>query len=75
MELQQFFDLGGSLTVCWYGNCIPARDFPILADWYQQGKLDLDGLVSRTISLEETEAAFDAMKKGETLRSVIVFEN
>jgi S-(hydroxymethyl)mycothiol dehydrogenase len=74
MELQQFFDLGGSLTVSWYGNCIPARDFPILADWYRQGKLDLDGLVSRTISLEETEAAFDAMKKGETLRSVIVFE-
>ena len=73
MEMQKFFDLGGSLTVSWYGNCIPARDFPILADWYRQGKLDLDGLVSRTISLEETEAAFDAMKKGETLRSVIVF--
>lgn len=74
MELQQLFDLGGSLTVCWYGNCIPARDFPILADWYAQGKLDLDGLVSRKISLEETEAAFDAMKAGETLRSVIVFD-
>ncbi|MCB0173381.1 MAG: zinc-binding dehydrogenase [Anaerolineae bacterium] len=75
LELQQFFDLGGSLTVSWYGNCIPARDFPILADWYQQGKLDLDRLVSRTISLEETEAAFDAMKRGETLRSVIVFDS
>jgi S-(hydroxymethyl)mycothiol dehydrogenase len=73
MELQQFFDLGGSLTVSWYGNCIPARDFPILADWYKQGKLDLDGLVTRTVSLEETESAFDAMKRGETLRSVIVF--
>lgn len=75
LEMQKFFDLGGSLTVSWYGNCIPARDFPILADWYQQGKLDLDGLVSRTISLEETEAAFDAMKRGETLRSVIVFDS
>jgi S-(hydroxymethyl)mycothiol dehydrogenase len=73
MELQQLFDLGGSLTVSWYGNCIPARDFPILADWYKQGKLDLDGLVTRTVSLEETESAFDAMKRGETLRSVIVF--
>ena len=75
MEIQKFFDLGGSLTVSWYGNCIPARDFPILADWYRQGKLDLDGLVSRTISLEETEEAFNAMKRGETLRSVIVFED
>ncbi len=73
IELQQLFDLGGSLTISWYGNCIPARDFPMLAAWYQQGKLDLDGLVSRKISLEETEAAFDAMKRGETLRSVIVF--
>lgn len=74
IELQRFFDAGGSLTVCWYGNCIPARDFPTLAAWYRQGKLDLDGLVSRQISLEETEAAFDAMKAGETLRSVIVFD-
>ncbi len=73
LEIQKFFDLGGSLTVSWYGNCIPARDFPTLADWYQQGQLDLDRLVSRTISLEETEAAFDAMKRGETLRSVITF--
>lgn len=75
IDIQRFFDLGGSLTVSWYGNCIPARDFPILADWYQQGKLDLDGLVSRRVTLDETEAAFDAMKRGETLRSVIMFDN
>ena len=74
IDIQQVFDLGGSLTVSWYGNCIPARDFPILADWYKQGTLDLDGLVSRKISLEETNDAFAAMKAGETLRSVIVFE-
>ena len=73
IDIQQFFDLGGSLTVSWYGNCIPHRDFPILADWYAQGKLDLDGLVSRKISLDDTEEAFNAMKRGETLRSVIVF--
>lgn len=74
IDIQQFFDLGGSLTVSWYGNCIPARDFPTLAAWYQQGNLDLDRLVSRKISLEETNDAFDAMKRGETLRSVIVFD-
>ncbi len=74
IELQRLFDVGGNLAICWYGNCIPARDFPTLAAWYRQGKLNLDGLVSRLISLEETEAAFDAMKAGETLRSVIVFE-
>lgn len=71
---QRFFDLGGRLGVSWYGDCLPTRDFPLLADWYRQGRLDLDGLVSRTVALDETEAAFDAMKRGETLRSVIVFD-
>ncbi len=75
IDIQQLFDLGGSLIVSWYGNCIPARDFPTLAAWYEQGSLDLDGLVSRTIALEETNEAFDAMKRGETLRSVIVFND
>jgi S-(hydroxymethyl)glutathione dehydrogenase / alcohol dehydrogenase len=47
----------------------------MLAEWYRQGQLNLDKVVSRTISLEDTEAAFDAMKRGETLRSVIVFDS
>ena len=71
---QRFFDLGGRLGVSWYGDCLPTRDFPILAEWYRQGKLNLDQLVTRTIALEETEESFEAMKRGETLRSVIVFE-
>lgn len=74
LDLQRFFDLGGRLGVSWYGDCLPTRDFPMLASWYEQGTLDLDGLVSRTISLDETEEAFEAMKRGETLRSVILFD-
>ncbi|MCB0122578.1 MAG: zinc-binding dehydrogenase, partial [Caldilineaceae bacterium] len=73
LELQRFFDIGGKLAVSWYGDCLPTRDFPLLADWYKQGKLDLDGIVSRTISLDEVDDAFAAMERGETLRSVIVF--
>ncbi|HRA48112.1 MAG TPA: zinc-binding dehydrogenase, partial [Thermomicrobiales bacterium] len=67
----QFFDVGGSLKVSWYGDCLPTRDFPILADWYAQGRLDLDGVVTKIITLEEAEEAFHAMERGETLRSVI----
>jgi S-(hydroxymethyl)mycothiol dehydrogenase len=74
LELQKFFDLGGYLGVSWYGNCLPTRDFPMLAAWYQQGQLNLDKVVTRTIKLEETEEAFHAMERGETLRSVIVFD-
>jgi S-(hydroxymethyl)mycothiol dehydrogenase len=71
LPLGQFFDLGGTLRVSWYGDCLPTRDFPLLATWYQQGKLDLDGVVTRVIGLEDVEEAFHAMERGETLRSVI----
>lgn len=73
LELQRFFDIGGKVCVSWYGDCLPTRDFPMLADWYRLGQLNLDGIVSRTISLEEVDDAFEAMERGETLRSVIVF--
>ncbi len=73
LPMLKLFGLGGSLRVSWYGDCLPSRDFPMLAEWYTQGKLDLDRVVTRVISLEETEAAFEAMEKGETLRSVIRF--
>lgn len=74
LPLQKFFSRGGSLRVSWYGDCLPTRDFPLLAEWYQQGQLKLDEVVTRTIPLDETEEAFEAMERGETLRSVIQFE-
>jgi S-(hydroxymethyl)mycothiol dehydrogenase len=74
LDLQRFFDLGGHVCVSWYGDCLPTRDFPLLAEWYRQGQLNLDKILTRTVSLDETEAAFEAMKRGETLRSVIVFD-
>ncbi len=73
LPMLQFFGLGGSLRVSWYGDCLPSRDFPLLANWHLSGELDLDRVVSREIALEEAEAAFQAMERGETLRSVIVF--
>ncbi len=71
LPIAKFFDIGGSLRVSWYGDCLPTRDFPLLADWYAQGQLDLDRVVTRVITLEESEEAFHAMERGETLRSVI----
>lgn len=75
IELQRLFDLGGRLGVSWYGDCLPTRDFPLLANWYKQGQLNLDQVVSREISLNEVDDAFAAMERGETLRSVIVFND
>ncbi len=67
------FGRGGSLKSSWYGDCLPARDFPMLIDLYQQGRLDLDGFVSETIDLNGVEEAFHKMERGEVLRSVVVF--
>ena len=50
---------------------MPSRDFPLLSNWYLSGELDLDRMVTRVIRLEDTEEAFEAMERGETLRSVI----
>lgn len=71
LPVAKFFDLGGAFKVSWYGDCLPTRDFPLLAKYYEQGRLDLDRVVTRTISLDETEEAFHAMERGDTLRSVI----
>ncbi|MEU1023396.1 zinc-binding dehydrogenase, partial [Streptomyces sp. NPDC005904] len=72
LPLLDVFSRGGALKSSWYGDCLPARDFPILVDQYLSRRLDLGGFVSETISLDEVEEAFDRMRRGEVLRSVVV---
>jgi S-(hydroxymethyl)glutathione dehydrogenase / alcohol dehydrogenase len=57
-----------------YGNARPRRDFPLLARAYLDGSLMLDELISRRIVLDDINDGFDALKRGETTRSVIVFD-
>jgi S-(hydroxymethyl)glutathione dehydrogenase/alcohol dehydrogenase len=57
-----------------YGNARPRRDFPLLARAYLDGSLLLDELISRRIALEEINDGFAALKRGETIRSVITFD-
>jgi S-(hydroxymethyl)mycothiol dehydrogenase len=68
----ELFGRGGALKSSWYGDCLPSRDFPMLIDLFLQGRLDLDRFVSETISLDDVEAAFHKMERGEVLRSVVV---
>ena len=44
----------------------------MLVDLYQQGRLDLDAFVSEEIGLDDVEGAFERMKRGEVLRSVVL---
>jgi S-(hydroxymethyl)glutathione dehydrogenase / alcohol dehydrogenase len=56
-----------------YGGANPARDFPMLARAYLDGKLKLDEMISARIGLEQINAGFAALKRGETVRSVVLF--
>ncbi len=55
------------------GNRFPV-DIPRLVDFYMRGLLDLDTIISETISLERINEGFDQMKRGDSARSVIVFD-
>ncbi|MGZ4450942.1 MAG: S-(hydroxymethyl)mycothiol dehydrogenase [Nocardioides sp.] len=72
IPLIDVFGRGGSLKSSWYGDCLPSRDFPMLVDLYQQGRLDLDAFVTEEIGIDDVEAAFAKMHDGGVLRSVVV---
>jgi S-(hydroxymethyl)glutathione dehydrogenase/alcohol dehydrogenase len=49
-------------------------DMPRLVDFYLQGKLKLDQMISRRLKLDQINEAFDELRRGELARSVIVFD-
>jgi S-(hydroxymethyl)glutathione dehydrogenase/alcohol dehydrogenase len=49
-------------------------DIPMYLDFYKQGRLDLDTMVSRTGRLADINEAFRAMKEGEVVRTVLLFD-
>ncbi|MET9297342.1 S-(hydroxymethyl)mycothiol dehydrogenase [Streptomyces sp. NPDC003077] len=71
LPLLDVFGRGGALKSSWYGDCLPSRDFPMLIDLHQQGRIDLGGFVTETIAIDEVEKAFERMHAGDVLRSVV----
>jgi S-(hydroxymethyl)glutathione dehydrogenase/alcohol dehydrogenase len=57
-----------------YGNARPRRDFPLLARAYLDGSLMLDEMISSRIALERINDGFGALKRGEVIRSVVMFD-
>jgi S-(hydroxymethyl)mycothiol dehydrogenase len=72
IPLIDVFGRGGALKSSWYGDCLPSRDFPMLVDLYQQGRLDLDAFVTEEIAIDQVETAFERMHHGDVLRSVVI---
>ena len=71
IPLDEVFGRGGSIKSAWYGAPLPSRDFPEFVDQYLLGRLDLDSFVSERIRLEDVNEAFETMKTGRVLRSVV----
>jgi S-(hydroxymethyl)glutathione dehydrogenase/alcohol dehydrogenase len=64
---------GKTLKGSMYGDANPHADFPMLLGLYQRGKLDLDGMITNTYSIDEAPQAFLDMEKGLNARGVIVY--
>jgi S-(hydroxymethyl)mycothiol dehydrogenase len=71
-DLQELFDARAQIRVSHGGDMLPAEDFGRLAAAALEGRLDLAGMVSRVIGLDDVEGAFAAMTRGEVIRSVVV---
>ena len=56
-----------------FGGAKGRRDVPKIVDWYMDGKIDIDSLITHTMPVEKINDAFDLMHKGESIRSVVTF--
>jgi S-(hydroxymethyl)mycothiol dehydrogenase len=74
LPLIEVFGRGGAIKSSWYGDCLPSRDFPMLVDLYRQGRFPLEDFVTEAIGLDDVEEAFDNLRRGEVLRSVVVLD-
>ena len=57
-----------------FGGARGRTDVPKIVDWYMDGKIDIDSLITHTMPLAEINTAFDLMHRGESIRSVVVYD-
>jgi S-(hydroxymethyl)glutathione dehydrogenase/alcohol dehydrogenase len=56
-----------------FGGARGRTDVPKIVDWYMDGKINIDDLITHTMPLEEINTAFDLMHEGKSIRSVVVY--
>ncbi len=55
-----------------FGGARGRTDVPRIVDWYMEGKIQIDPMITHTMPLDEINTAFDLMDRGESIRSVVV---
>jgi S-(hydroxymethyl)glutathione dehydrogenase / alcohol dehydrogenase len=56
-----------------FGGARGRTDVPKIVDWYMQGKIEIDPMITHTMPLADINKAFDLMHAGESIRSVVVY--
>jgi S-(hydroxymethyl)glutathione dehydrogenase / alcohol dehydrogenase len=56
-----------------FGGARGRTDVPRIVDWYMEGKIDIDSLITHTMPLDRINEAFDLMHEGKSIRSVVVY--
>jgi len=56
-----------------FGGAKGRRDVPKIVDWYMERKINIDDLITHKLKLEEINRGFELMRRGESIRSVVVF--
>ncbi len=56
-----------------FGGARGRTDVPKIVDWYMEGKINIDDLITHKLSLDEINHGFDLMHEGKSIRSVVVY--
>jgi S-(hydroxymethyl)glutathione dehydrogenase/alcohol dehydrogenase len=56
-----------------FGGARGRTDVPKIVDWYMDGKIDIDSLITHTMPLDDINTAFEMMSRGEGIRSVVLY--
>jgi S-(hydroxymethyl)glutathione dehydrogenase/alcohol dehydrogenase len=56
-----------------FGGARGRTDVPKIVDWYMQGKIEIDPMITHRLALEDINRGFDLMHAGESIRSVVVY--
>ncbi|MCZ4282713.1 S-(hydroxymethyl)glutathione dehydrogenase/class III alcohol dehydrogenase [Kiloniella laminariae] len=56
-----------------FGGARGRTDVPQIVDWYMDGKINIDDLITHTMPLEDINKSFDLMHSGESIRSVVIY--
>jgi len=56
-----------------FGGARGRTDVPKIVEWYMEGRINIDDMITHTLTLDEINQGFDLMHRGESIRSVVVY--